>query len=164
MANTDRPNGFSLVRSLSGQMAPVSMALAASQTIAKGDAVIDNGSGLVAIGLATSGALLGVAAESATSDSSPTRADDRILIYPAVDTNVFSGQCSGDSAAALIATDVDIEGATGVMEVNEDATTEQVARIVGLESDKDVELTLGTNDRVYFIIKRSQWNGYVAAL
>jgi hypothetical protein len=164
MANADKPNSFKYVRSLTGQMAPVDMAIAASQTIAKGDPVIDNGSGLVAIATATSGALLGIAAEAVTSTASVTRAADRIAIYPGVDTAIFDGQCSGSSVATLVATDVDIEGSTGIFEVNENATTEQVIRIVGLVSDKAADLDIGANDRVYFIIKRSQWNGYVAAL
>lgn len=164
MANADKANSFRYVRSLTGQMVPVDMAIAASQTIAKGDPVIDNGSGLVAIATATSGALLGIAAEAVTSTGSVTRADDRIAIYPGVDTAIFDGQCSGDSVATLVATDVDIEGSTSAFEVNENATTEQVIRIVGLVSDKAPDLDIGTNDRVYFIIKRSQWNGYVAAL
>lgn len=164
MANPDKPNGFTYVRSLTGQMAPVSLAVAASQTIVKGDAVIDNGSGLVAIALLTSGAILGVAAEPITTDGSPTRADDRLLVYPAMDDAVFEGQVSGSSTAGLLFTDVDIEGATGVMEINENATAEQVARITGLVSDIDVELELGLNDRVEFTFKRSQWNGFVAAL
>jgi len=50
------------------------------------------------------------------------------------------------------------------MEVNENASVEDVVRIVGLGSDKREELDLGLNDRVYFTIIRSQWNGYVAAL
>jgi len=164
MANPDKPNGFKYIRSLTGQMAPVSLAVAASQTIAKGDAVIDNGSGLVAIAISTSGAILGVAAEAITTTGSVTRVDDRFLVYPAMDDAVFEGQVSGSSTAALLFTDVDIEGATGVMEINENATTEQVARITALGSDIEVDLDLGANDRVEFTFKRSQWNGFVAAL
>ena len=76
---------------------------------------------------------------------------------------VFEGQCSGDSAANLVGTAVDIEGATGVMEVNEDATTEDVIQIVGLRSDEDPAYTLGTNDRVRFIVLRSQFYPALAA-
>ena len=64
MANTDNPNGFSLARSITGQMAPVSLPLAASQSIKKGDALIW-ASGLVAIAVPTSPQLLGFAAEAA---------------------------------------------------------------------------------------------------
>lgn len=163
MSNSDNPNGFSYVRSLTGQMAPISMPLAASQTINKGDALILS-SGLVAIALATSGALLGIAAEDASSGASPTRADDRILVYPAVAGAIFEGQVSGSSTAGLVGTTCDIEGTTGIMEVNEDASVEDVLQVVGLASDDRDELTLGANDRVYFEIIRSQWRPTLAAL
>ncbi len=162
MANTDNPNGFKLVRNTTGQPYTVSLPIAASQTIAKGDAVIIS-SGLIEIAVATSPLIHGVAAESVTSGGSVTRADDQILIYPAIPSNIFSGQCSGDSTAALVGTAVDIEGTTGIMEINENATTEDVAQIVGLESDVSDDLALGTNDRVHFIWLRSSYNPVLAA-
>lgn len=162
MANSDTPNGFILAQSMSAQMAPIHYPVAASQTIAEGDAVILS-SGLVQIALSSSGALLGVAAAPITTGASVDR-DDTIPVYPAIPSLVFEGQCSGDSTAALVGTAVDIEGATGVMEVNENATTEQVIQIIGLKSDVDPALELGTNDRVFFTIIRSQFDGRVAAL
>ena len=161
MANKDNANGFSLAKSLLGQMVPISLPLAASQTIAKGDAVIFS-SGLVAIALSSSPQLLGIAAEDGSSDASPVRADDRILIYPAIPGAIFEGQCSGDSTAALVGTAVDIEGTTGIMEVNENSTNEDVIQIVGLVSDDREELALGTNDRVYFVILRSAFRPTLA--
>lgn len=162
MANTDNPNGFKLVSHLSGVPQVFDFPVAASQTIAKGDAVILS-SGLVEIAVATSGQLLGVAMESVTTGASVTRADDRIKVAVGCPSNVFSGQCSGDSTAALVGTACDIEGTTGIMEVNENATTEDVIQVVGLQSDDDADLTLGTNDRVYFVIHRSQWYPTLAA-
>ena len=163
MANNDRPTGFRFVRSMSGQMAPVRGRVAASQIIAKDDALIINGSGLIEIAVATSGQIYGVADAPITTTGSVDETDT-VQFYPAHDQAVFEAQTSGSSTLALVGTDVDIEGATGAMEVNENATTEQVFRILGLKSDKDVELELGLNDRVYGIFTRSQWNNYRAAL
>ena len=161
MANTDNPNGFSLAKNATGQPVIQSFAIAASQTITKGDAVI-LASGLVQIAVATSGALLGVAQETITSGASVTRADDRILVAVGTPANIFEGQCSGDSAATSVGAECDIEGATGVMQVNENASVEDVLQIIGLKSDVDADFTIGTNDRVFFTITRSQYDGRVA--
>lgn len=155
MANPDTPNGFRPVRTDSGQSAVVFYPVAASQTIAKGDAVI-LASGLVQIAVATSPQLLGVAASLKVTTGSVDRTD-RIAVHVAIPGQVFEGQVSGDSTAALVGTTADIEGATGVMEVNENASVEDVVNIVGLKSDEDETLTLGTNDVVRFTIIRSQY-------
>lgn len=161
MANTDNPNGFSLVKTGHGQMAPLNMPVAASQTIAKGDAVILV-SGLITIAVVTSPQIYGVANAAIITGASPSRITDRIPIYPATPDNIFEGQASGSSVATLVGTDVDIEGATGVMEVNENATTEQVFRVIELVSDFDPTRAIGLNDRLrgYFI--RSSYLGHVA--
>ena len=161
MANTDIPNGFKVEHNQYGQAAVVHFPMAASKTITKGDAVI-LASGLATIGVATSPQLLGIAAESKTTTATVTRTGDTLAVVVALPGIVFSGQCSGDSAANLVGTACDIEGATGVMEVNENATTEDVIQIVGLSSDKSNDLTLGTNDRVEFIILRSAYNPVLA--
>lgn len=162
MANKDIPNGFSFVRSLTGQQAPLSGALAANQTIAKGDALIIS-SGLIAIALATSGLIWGVAAEDAVSGASPSRDDDRIAFYPAVPGNIFEGQVSGTSAATSIGAEADIEGATGIMEINEDASVEDVVQILALVSDIREEIDIGLNDRVEFHFIRSSFYPVLAA-
>lgn len=155
MANPNNPNGFRPVRTDSGQMAVVWYPVAASQTIAAGDAVI-LASGLVQIGLATSGALLGVAASAIVTTGSVTRAD-KVAVYVGTPGTVFEGQCEGDSAATSVGATCDIIGATGAMEVDENASVEDVLCIVGLKSDEDPKLALGTNDIVRFVIIRSQY-------
>jgi predicted RecA/RadA family phage recombinase len=162
MANPDTPNGFTLVRSDYGQAVVVHYPVAASQTIAKGDAVILS-SGLVNIAVATSGALLGVAAASITTGASVTR-DDTVPVWVALPGHVFEGQCSGSTVASTLGSECDIEGATGVMEVNENASVEDVLQIVRLRSDYDIDLALGANDRVEFVIKRSQYVALLAAI
>ena len=162
MANKDIPNGFSFVRSLTGQQAPLSGALAANQTISKGDALIIN-AGLIEIGLFTSGLIWGVAAEDAVSGAVVTRNEDRIAFYPAVPGNIFEGQCSGTTAAATVGSQADIEGATGVMEINEDASVEDVVLIHALISDIREEVDIGLNDRVEFEFIRSSFYPVLAA-
>tara|TARA_R110002126_G_scaffold47086_2_gene131906 strand:+ start:70 stop:558 length:489 start_codon:yes stop_codon:yes gene_type:complete len=161
MANPDNPNGFKPVRTDSGQMAVVWYPVAASQTIAQGDAVI-LASGLIEIAVLTSPQLLGVAASDVTTTGSVTRAN-KVAVYVATPGQVFEGQCSGSSTAAILGTSCDIEGATGVMEINENATTEDVIHIVGWRSDEDPKLALGLNDIGKFVIIRSQYYPALAA-
>lgn len=163
MANTDKPNGFTVVRTDSGQTSAVRYPVAASQTIAAGDMVILS-SGLVAIAVSTSGSVLGVAAEAITTTGSPSRANDTIMIYVADAGTVYEGQCSGSSTAALLGATADIEGATGVMEVNENASAEDILVIVGWASDNSPHLDLGANDRAQFKIIRSQYYPVLAAI
>ena len=150
MANIDNANGFKLISS--GSQGPVmaSRALASAQTIAKGDAVIDDGNGLVAIAIATSPHLLGVSIAGGTTASLTD-----LKFVAAVPWNIFEGQCSGTYTATMRFTAVDIEGATGVMEVNENATTEDVIQIIGENPSQDT--VVGLNSRVWFIILRSYW-------
>ena len=156
MANTDNANGFAPAFTLSGgPPAIVYMPVAASMTLAKGDAIFLE-SGLVNISAATDGTLDGVMAAPSVDAASGTL----VPVYVANSDTVFVGQCSGDSANALIGTSVDIEGTTGIMEINENATTEAICRIVGLHPSDDI----GTNGRVYFVVEKSAFNGYVAAL
>ncbi len=163
MANSDKPNGFTLVKSVFGEHARMKFPVAASQTIAAGDAIILV-AGLIQIGLATSGAILGVAAHPITTTASPTRADDQMLVELALPGNIFEGQLSGSSVAATLGSECDIEGTTGIMELNEDASVEDVAQIVRLVSDVRDDLEQGLNDRVQFIWKRSQFSGILAAI
>jgi len=160
--NPDTPNGFTLVKSDYGQAVVVHYPVAASQTIAKGDAVILT-SGLVNIALSNSAALLGVAANAITTGGSVTRADT-VAVWVALPGHVFEGQCSGDSAAATLGIQADIEGATGVMEINENASVEDVVQVVGLKSDEDINFSIGTHDRVRFVIIRSQYAGLLAGI
>ena len=154
MANSDIPNGFSVSSNQYGQDAVKHYPVAASQTIAKGDAVILV-AGLVQIAVLTSPQLFGVADSDITTSGSVTR-DDTVAVTVALPGIVFEGQASGSTVASLIGTACDIEGATGIMEVNENATTEDVLQIVGFRSDEDPNYELGLNDRIRFVILRSQ--------
>lgn len=150
MANINNPNGFTFNSMLSGQPTIKTGVLADSQTIAKGDALVIS-SGQLGIGLSNSPALYGVAAEAKVTDGAV--AD--ILFYPATKDTLFEAQCSGTFAESMVGADVDIEGATGVMQVNENATTEQVFHIVDyIRTDENA---IGANTRVIGFFTRSQY-------
>ena len=149
MPNTDNAHGFTYDASVSRPIPILETGLLAiSQTIAKGDALVFSG-GQLSIALSNSGAIHGVAAEAKVTTGAAT---DTIQYIPATLDNFFSAQCSGSySSASHDFVPCDIEGATGIMEVNENATTEGVFCITGMVNDgKNAE---GTNARVrgYFI-------------
>lgn len=88
---------------------------AASQTIAKGDPVVVNASGLVEVADASSAAITGIAATAVTSSSS----GDAILVYDDPKT-VLRGKCDNDSenVQAVVGDEVDLIGSTGAFYVN----------------------------------------------
>jgi len=166
MANVDNPNGFYLDYSMAGHAELVSGNIykaAAALTITRGDAVIEDAgtAGKVDIALAASGQLLGVSAETHIWTAAQALVGDDILFYPAVPWLVFNGQCSGIYALTIRYSFSDIEGATGIMEVNEDATTEDVLNIIG--EDTSASQSVGLNSRVKFTIYRSSYLGLLRA-
>jgi hypothetical protein len=147
MANVDNPNGFNWVYNQSGNPSPKVDTVTLAGTVAAGDTLVAS-SGTATIGLSNSGALLGVAAEAGVSG-------DVIKYYPATDDAVFVAQCSGTFAATMLFGAYDIEGTTGIQEVNEDSNTEKVVQIVGYDPSSEV----GANTRVYVTFPRSQYTG-----
>lgn len=113
-----------------------------------GDAVILS-QGYAAGAASTSGSLLGVAA----ADSS---ADGYVLVYDDPNT-VFCGITSGTYASTLRGKICDIEGSSGAMMVNEDATTESVVGI--LREVPAIDNEIGTYTKVYFRILKHNLNG-----
>ena len=101
----------------------IELPIAASQTITEGDAVILD-TGLVAIALANSARILGIAAESAVSNGSRVRTDafelgkakTTIKVYGVVNQDeIFVGCADGDGSSLVCGTEIDIVGATGAM-------------------------------------------------
>ena len=163
MANRDNPKGFWWVKSLmSGEASPITVdvPITASTTIAVGDAVILS-SGYGTVALYTSGAIYGVAVEAIATTASGAGSTGTIKVIPALPWYVFRGQCEGTYAITVNGTSVDIEGATGVMEINENATTEKVVRVIGL-SDLPNN-AIGANSVVDFVWARSQYLGILEA-
>jgi len=152
MANTDNPNGFQLAYTKTGGPAVmIKRKVAASQTIVKGDPVVLGTAGTITIDDGAGVSLEGIAAEGCVT----TAADEltEILLYAASNVNVFVGQCSGSSATALLGDHVDIEGSTGIFEINEDAGSTKVIKLIGLHKD-DAE---GANGRMFFTIAKSSY-------
>lgn len=152
MANRDNPNGFTWVKSLipgssTPELVPVTQAI--SQVIAKGDAVFLSSAQAI-IGTSSAERILGVAAESQTTTAGATAT---LMIIPATPWNVFAAQCSGTYAASIRHSAVDIEGTTGIMEVNENATTEAVFQV--LQEDPNTEI--GANSTVWGVFIRSEY-------
>ena len=155
MANVDAPNGFRPVYQDGGGCPPVNAYLHSAsddKAIAVGDMLISDASypGYVKIAVYDSGSLIGVAASSLAASTLGT-----VMVYDSPDT-VFVGQCSGDSAQTVVNKQCDIEGTTGIMEVNEDLTTESVIVITKLDDTSD---EVGTNGRVFFKIQKHWHNG-----
>lgn len=159
MANVDNPNGFRYVSEISGKRIGLQeFTLAESQTITKGDWLIQNAQ-YVQIALSNSGALHCLAAESKTTAAGETAT---ILAYPADPDVLFEGQCSGTySAASHLEAACDIEGTTGIMEVNENGTTENVLQIKELVVNGVNET--GLNARVLVRVLRSTYTPFLAA-
>ena len=109
----------------------IELPIAISQTITKGDAVIWD-TGLVAIALANSSRILGVAAESATSSDASVRTDTyssgknikNIKVWGVVNPNeVFLGCQDADASSIVANTLQDIIGATGAMYLDTSASS-----------------------------------------
>jgi hypothetical protein len=165
MANVDNPNGFYLDYSMAGHAELVAGNIykaAAAVTITRGDAVIEDAAtaGKTDIALSNSGLLLGVADETHAWTAAEALVGDDVLFYPAVPWLVFNGQCSGTYALTLRYQGCDIEGATGIMEVNENAAAESVIYIIG----EDPNTEIGLNSRVKFIVIRSSYYPVLGAL
>ena len=159
MANVDNPRGFEWVSNLyggTGGPQVLKLKTANTQTIAAGDAVI-LASGYVSIALSDSDTILGVAASAVTSSSE----GDDIWVIPAMPGYLFRAQCSGTLSQALLLGPADIEGATGVMEVNEDANVEDVLQIVDL--DRSERNSIGANSDVIVRFIRSEFADTIAA-
>ena len=147
MANVDNPSGFVWVKTI-GSNTPYVDWVTLGGTVSKGDALVFSG-GACTIALSNSGLIHGVAAEDGVSAES-------IMFYPATTSNIFEAQCSGTYATAShLAAVVDIEGTTGIQEVNENATTEKVFQILELSPASVV----GANARVRGIFPRSSYTG-----
>jgi len=150
MANADLPIGFIAVMD-EDYHAPHRWGATASQSIKIGDVVYLSSAGRVTIAIAsTSSCILGVAASSVSSAT----ADDYIYVYDHP-LQVFEGQCSGNGALAdpyttnSAAACFDLEGTTGIMEINEDASSIDIFKVVGVGKDPvtGLDSAVGANQR-----------------
>lgn len=155
MANVDNANGFSWAGNLlGGNIGPLTMAYPQKNgtTITIGDFVIfGSGQGYVDIAVSTSPQLLGVAAQTQTA----TAATEDILVVVARYGDLFEGQCEGTPTQASVGLECDIIGATGAMEIDENATVEDVIQIVRLVDDGNN--AMGANARMLVTVIRSDF-------
>jgi len=133
MANVNLPNGFQPVLPTNiSQPKITEYVVAASQTIAKGDAVILHTDGTVIVATATSSGLLGVAASACASAT----AGDKIYVYDDPE-QIFEAQVAGAIGRTSIYTTAtssacyDLVATTGGMYVNDSGTTYDIFKIVG---------------------------------
>jgi len=147
------PNGF---RPIGRDPKVHTWPLTASQTIAVGDPVYLDSAGRVSIAVENSTAeLLGVAASPCTSST----AGDPILVYDDPD-QIFEGQCSGNGAladpytCATLTSCFDIDGTTGIFEIDESTSTQDLIQVCGVGTDPGTgeESAVGTNQRKLFRI------------
>lgn len=161
MANVNNPNSFRLISSLYGhsELVKGNVYHASAIAIATGDAIIedDTTAGKVNIAVFDSDLLHGIAAQPIARTAGQVTAP--FLYYPALPGNVFEGQCSGTYALTKRYFACDIEGATGIMEVNENLTNEDVIYIIR----EDPNTEIGAYSRVQFLIIRSSFYPVLAA-
>jgi len=143
MANYDNPNGFR----------PVSESRLAEYTtsaaVSKGDLLAYVSGAVLPFATGTHTDAVGVAAHDAASGAD-------VLVYDDP-TTIFVGQTSGNYVAATYDGElVDVEGTTGIMEVNEDSTSNPVVQVLYQYPVKGSEDT-GANARVAFVIAKHMY-------
>lgn len=148
MANKDNPNGFSVYECDYPAVPTEKGILKNATVIAGGDALIIGTDGYVDIAVAASTKIAGIAKYAATGDGSTY-----IRYTPALPGIKFVGQCSGTMAQTDIGEAVDLEGTTGIMEINEDANSTGVIMPVRIHPEDSV----GANARLIFRFYKSHW-------
>jgi hypothetical protein len=119
--------------------------VAASQTIAVGDPVVMNASGLVEVGAAASAQLLGVAAEAIVTGGTVS-ATNTIGVYDDPKALFIAlGDASTTGSQALIGDEVDLVGSTGafLVDIGASATDVFVVRAIGTFYDPLLTGTTG---------------------
>ena len=155
MANVDNPNGFRAIMPAGTTLPMFEYYTKSNLTLAPGDAVILESTGVVDLAAATDNVgILGVCQSKVTVVADTQQ---KVLVVPAYKDIVFSGQCSGTYTPVNAGETVDLEGTTGIMEVNENSQVASTAciRIIGLE--QGIDNAVGANARVLFTWAKSQW-------
>jgi hypothetical protein len=148
MANADTPNGASLYRRDLPSIPTKSEILKSGVTIAKNDFLIIGTDGFLTIAVAGSPDLYGVANYAATGDGTT-----KIIYTPCLPGLTWEMQCSGTGAQTTIGQAVDLEGTTGIMEINEDAVSTKVLKVI----EKHPDSAYGTNTRFIVAVNKSGW-------
>lgn len=154
MANVDAPHGFvpEYMLGSNGAIPMLEVLLGSNAGVQKGDPVARLTTGLAALATSSSTEILGVAQETITAIAATRQ---NVMIVPALESIVFSGQCSGTAAITDIGEDVDIEGTTGICEINEDASSTGVVHVLGLKPGS----AWGANAELLFVWGKSSFSG-----
>lgn len=152
MANIDNPHGFVATRNLYDGAIPMWKGeIKASQTIAIGDVLTSSSGYLRIIGTVTE-VPIGIATEAAASPTVGTT----FKYIPTLPGIVFTAQCEATMTQALIGTLVDLQtAATGAGEVNENASTNDTMRIIGISKLRNT--SIGTNTDVEVVFNKTMW-------
>lgn len=160
MANTDIPNGFLPTNKYDS---PKMTTYSTTGGIKRRDMVYLTTAGTVAIATASTTAVLGVAAGTVPAGANGNTTDD-IQVWDDPDQE-FVGQTSGTGAGmadvhdtSTAANAFDIEGTTGIMEINEDSSAHDICMITGVGTDLatgDASAD-GANQRLKFVIQKHQ--------
>lgn len=148
MANIDNPNGFKVYQCSWPSVPTFREILKSGVTVAKGDAIIWGTDGYLDIATASSASIAGVSDEALTGDGSKY-----LKFTPTLPGILWEAQCSGTGAQTDIGETVDIEGTTGIMEINENANSVNVFRPIGKRPDS----AYGANVRLYGVFVLTPW-------
>lgn len=145
MANIDRPCGFRAVVNLGGGAIPMYPAkVKIGTSLRPGDAIIKLSGGTVDIATASSAKIYGVNQSEVVGGAALVNC----LYVPATPSILFEGQTSGTYTPVNEGETCDIEGTTGIMEINEDAQSVNVVRLFKLADE--IDNAAGANARVLF--------------
>lgn len=158
MANKDNPSGFKVHSCIFPSIPTYQGILKSGVTVTANDngadAVVLGTDGYLDIATASSAAIAGIACYTLTGDGTKV-----LDYYPALPGILFEGQTSGTSAQTDIGTAVDIEGTTGIMEINENAFSTGVVKPLWLQKNVGTNGAVnafGANARLVFIWFKSQ--------
>lgn len=108
------------------------------QSLKKGDAVIID-TLQIAIGLAASARLLGFVAR----DCASLTAGTKVPVWLATPGSLWVGRANDDSSAVGLGSEVDLVGATGAMEIDEDASATDVFKLLYQLNDEEDNTAAG---------------------
>jgi hypothetical protein len=152
MANVDNPNGFYAVQCLWGSIPIEDGYLGSNVGVKAGDAISVATTGYLSLATSASTYIMGVATETITAVAATPQ---KVKYVPAMPGVIFEGQCSGTSTRTNSYQACDIEGTTGIMEIDENAASTGV--VLPLELIPRTGNAVGANARYRFIFRRSPW-------
>lgn len=150
MANVDNPHGFRFWKRLAGGAAEMYTGLLASNQIYTTGDVLCEEAGYIKIATAVTDAIIGVAV---SSNATSLGTHPKVTYCPSKMDYMFTAQCSGTPTQATVGTLVDFEGTTGIMEINENASSVDHLRVHGFKPSTSI----GLNAELIVTWNKSMW-------